>query len=87
MAVPGRWQVVGCRSVEGFKRRGRSDKVHFYNIAQGSLEELRYYFILCRELGCELDYASMAAQADQVSRMLTGLIKAVRVGSSKAFAD
>jgi four helix bundle protein len=63
---------------EGFKRRGRLDKVHFYNIAQGSLEELRYYFILCRDLGYKLDYNSMAAQADQVGRMLTGLIRAVR---------
>jgi four helix bundle protein len=63
---------------EGFKRRGRLDKVHFYNIAQGSLEELRYYFILCRDLGYKLDHNSMAAQADQVGRMLTGLIKAVR---------
>ena len=33
---------------EGFKRRGEADKKHFYNIAQSSLEELRYYTILTR---------------------------------------
>lgn len=41
-----------CRSVvsfpaniaEGFKRNGLRDSLHFYNIAQGSLEELKYYF-------------------------------------------
>ncbi len=77
---------VPANIAEGFKRRGRPDKVHFYNVAQGSLEELRYYFILCRDLGYKLDYGSMATQADQVGRMLTGLIRAVRVGSSKPFA-
>lgn len=77
---------VPSNIVEGFKRRGRPDKAHFYNIAQGSLEELRYYLILCRDLGYKVDYSSMAAQADQVGRMLTGLIKAVLVGSSKSFA-
>ena len=35
---------------EGFKRKGNKDKVRFYNIAQGSLEELKYYFILCSDL-------------------------------------
>jgi four helix bundle protein len=42
---------VPANLAEGFKRRGRPDKVHFYNIAQGSLEELPYHFILCRDLG------------------------------------
>ncbi len=35
---------------EGFKKRGRADKVRFYNISQGSLEECRYYLILTRDL-------------------------------------
>ncbi len=63
---------------EGFKRRGRRDKVHFYNMAQGSLEECRYYFILCRDLGYKLEYDSLATRADRVGRMLTGLIRSMR---------
>ena len=35
---------------EGFKKRGKSDKARFMNIAQGSLEESRYYLILSRDL-------------------------------------
>jgi four helix bundle protein len=31
---------------EGYKKRGVLDKLRFYNIAQGSLEEVRYYLIL-----------------------------------------
>ena len=47
---------VPANIAEGFKRRGRGDKAHFYNIAQSSLEELRYYFILCRDLGYKVEY-------------------------------
>src|SRR2546427_4225029 len=36
---------------EGFKKRSRADKCRFFNIAQGSLEECRYYLILARDLG------------------------------------
>ncbi len=36
---------------EGYKRRTKADKLRFYNIAQASLEELRYYTILARDLG------------------------------------
>lgn len=31
---------------EGFKKKGATDKVRFMNIAQGSVEECRYYLIL-----------------------------------------
>jgi four helix bundle protein len=70
---------VPANIAEGFKRRGRADKVHFYNIAQGSLEELRYYFILCRDLEYKVDYESLVEQAERVGRMLTGLINSIRV--------
>lgn len=33
-----------------FKKRGLRDKLRFYNIAQGSLEECLYYLILIRDL-------------------------------------
>ncbi len=68
---------VPANIAEGFKRRGRADKAHFYNIAQGSLEELRYYFILCRDLEYDLGNVDMVGQADKVSRMLYGLIQSL----------
>jgi four helix bundle protein len=70
---------VPANIAEGFKRRGRADKIHFYNIAQGSLEELRYYFILCRDLRYKVAHESLADQAERVGRMLTGLINSMRV--------
>ncbi len=69
---------VPANIAEGFKRRGRADKARFYNIAQASLEELRYYFILCRDLGYKLDYDSMSSKAENVSRMLHGLVGSVK---------
>jgi len=68
---------IPANIAEGFKRRTRNDKAHFYNIAQGSLEELRYYFILCRDLGLKLDYDGLATQADHIARMIHGLIQSV----------
>ena len=69
---------VPANIAEGFKRRGIKDKAHFYNIAQSSLEELRYYFILCRDLGYTIDYDDLAAKADQIGRMLNRLAQSIK---------
>jgi four helix bundle protein len=68
---------VPANIAEGFKRRGRNDKVHFYNIAQSSLEEVRYYLILCRDLGFKIEHDSLPERTEQVGRMLHGLMKSV----------
>jgi four helix bundle protein len=68
---------VPANIAEGFKRRSKADKRHFYNMAQASLEELRYYFILCRDLAYGIDYKLMREKADHVARMLHGLIRAI----------
>jgi len=68
---------VPANIAEGFKRRGRADKVHFYNIAQASLEELRYYLILCRDLGYCATSGGMTEQTDTVGKMLHGLIQSL----------
>ncbi len=62
---------------EGFKRRGSRNKAHYYNMAQTSLETLRYYFILCRDLKYDIGYDDLAYRADQVSRMLEGLVRSM----------
>ncbi|HNR94852.1 MAG TPA: four helix bundle protein [Kiritimatiellia bacterium] len=41
---------VAANIAEGFRKRGSADKMRFYNIAQGSLEECRYYLILTKDL-------------------------------------
>ena len=41
---------IPANIAEGFRRRGVSDKARFFNIAQASLEECRYFLILTRDL-------------------------------------
>jgi len=60
---------VPANIAEGFKRRGQADKVRFYNIAQSSLEECRYYLILARDLGFG-DNEPLQSLATEVSKLL-----------------
>ena len=54
---------------EGFKKRGRPDKARFLNIAQGSLQECRYYLILARDLNyCNSE--KLSEQLQEVSKLL-----------------
>lgn len=41
---------IPANIAEGYKKKGQKDKLRFLNIAQGSLEECRYYIILSRDL-------------------------------------
>ncbi len=41
---------IAANIAEGFKKQGTKDKIRYYNIAQGSLKESRYYLILAKDL-------------------------------------
>ena len=60
---------VPANVAEGFKKRGRPDKARHMNIAQSSLEELRYSFILCGDLGY-LKAEMHADDVEEVARLL-----------------
>ena len=60
---------IAANVAEGFRKRGSADKVRFLNIAQGSLEESRYYLILTRDLGYG-DVAEAKAVLEQTSKLL-----------------
>ena len=68
---------VPANIAEGFKRKGTKDKANFYNMAASSLEELRYYLILVRDLGYVAEVDRLEETCDHVARMLNGLMKAV----------
>ena len=65
---------IPANIVEGFKRRGVQDKIRFYNTSEGSLEELKYFFILSKDLGYLTANNEVIAQAERVGRLLNGLI-------------
>jgi len=65
---------VPANIAEGFKKKGCADKARFYNIAQGSLEECRYYLILSRDLNYG-DTHQLMESLDEVGRMLAAYIR------------
>ena len=72
---------IPANIAEGFRRRGKADKARYMNIAEGSLEECRYYLILVGDLGYG-DTAQLAAALDEVSRMLNAYAAAILTSAS-----
>ena len=68
---------VPANIAEGFVKRGQADKIRFYNISQGSLEEARYYLILVRDLGYG-DTVGLLWAVDEISRMLESYIRSMQ---------
>ncbi len=58
---------IPANVAEGFRKKGKSDKARFMNIAQGSLEECRYYLILSNDLKYG-DCRQLTARPEEVSR-------------------
>ena len=65
---------VPANIAEGFKKKSKSDKARFMNIAQGSLEECRYYLMLANDLEYSDDQMVMA-QLEEVSKMLESITR------------
>ena len=71
---------IEANIAEGYKKIGKSDKLRFFNIAQGSLEECRYYIILSKDLGYieEKTAEEMTYDIYQASRFLNAYCKGVQ---------
>ena len=67
---------IPANIAEGFRRRGRADKVRYMNIAEGSLEECRYYLILAQDLGYG-ETTTLAKTAEEISRLLSAYTAAI----------
>ena len=68
---------IPANIAEGFGRRQPKDKIRFYNISQASIEELRYYLILAKDLGYALDPTEVGSLLDSSARMLKKLILSI----------
>lgn len=73
---------IPANIAEGDAKRGRADKVRYYNVAQGSLEEARYYLILAEDLGYA-QTADLQAKIECVSRLLSRYSDAVAANRSR----
>ncbi len=72
---------VPANIAEGFKKFSAADKRRFMNIAQGSLEECRYYMILARDLQYG-DVSNLMPQLEEVSRLLDAYTRAIEHSGS-----
>jgi four helix bundle protein len=68
---------VPANFAEGFKRHGLNEKLRFYNIAQASLEECRYYLILARDLKYG-ETTNLNTELEIVSKLLESYMRAIR---------
>lgn len=59
---------------EGFNRKSLKDSLHFYTIAEGSLEELKYQILLAKDLNYinEDCYNKLMNLAEEVGKLLNG---------------
>ena len=67
---------VPANIAEGFTRTSKHEKIRFYNIAQASLEESRYFLILAHDLNyCDTSY--ILEQLSEVARILESYKNAI----------
>lgn len=76
---------VPANIAEGFRKRGKGDKLRYLNIAQGSLEEVRYYLLLARDLGYVDANETMDVQ--EVSRLLQSYSTKIRESQQRFAPD
>lgn len=70
---------IAANIAEGYRKKGKADKLRFFNISQGSLEECRYYIILSSDLKFISDDSKMVlfSLIEDTSRLLNGYCKAI----------
>ena len=66
---------------EGFGKRSQAEKARFLNIAEGWLEECRYYCILAHDLGYG-QTESLMDTLEEASRLLNAYARAILASGS-----
>jgi len=67
---------IAANIAEGYAKKGKADKLRFYNIAQGSLEECRYYLLLAKDLDFNYD-DKLEDLLEEVSRLLNSYARSI----------
>jgi four helix bundle protein len=65
--------------VKDIRKKTIPNQLNFINIAEGSLEEVKYYIILSKNLQFinEKSYEQLTNSADEVGRLINGYEKAI----------
>ena len=78
---------IAANIAEGYKKLSKPDKLRFFNISQGSLEECRYYILLSKDLGYinNDSFENLDAEIEKVSRYINAYCKGII--NNNAIAD
>ena len=70
---------VEANIAEGYKKLSKADKLRFFNIAQGSLEECRDYIILSHDLEYldENEFNELCNLSEHASRMINAYCEGI----------
>lgn len=67
---------IAANIAEGFRKSSNADKMRFYNIARGSLEECRYYLILIKDLEYS-DISEAKLLLQEISKLLEAYSRSI----------
>jgi len=68
---------IPANIAEGFARKGIKDKLRFYNIAMGSLNEVNYFLFLSSELN-DAETEESQKRVEEIGRMLNSYSKSIQ---------
>jgi len=76
---------IAANIAEGFGRRTKADRTHFYDMARGSLAELQSHLIISVDIKylAEKSFRTLVEQSVECNKMLTGLINATKDRDSR----
>ena len=72
---------IAANVAEGFAKRTKPEKARYLNIAEGSVEESRYYLILAQDLGYG-EAQTLTNALEDVSRLLNAYARAILASGS-----
>ena len=67
---------IPANIAEGYRKKGSLDKVRFFNIAEGSLEECKYYLILSNDLNYSKSKKEFEL-AEEIGKLLNSYSKKI----------
>ena len=75
---------IAANIAEGYVKKSPSDKVRFFNISQGSLEECSYYVVLAKDLNFITEEQSIVLYSllDETEKILNTYITRIQNSNS-----
>lgn len=71
---------IPANIAEGFRKQSKAEQSRFLNIAEGSLEECRYYLILAYDLGY-LERQLLWEPSEDIARLLNAYRSAIQTSN------